>query len=257
MEQKSKTPWKIHPFLFAVFPIIFLFAINPDYVSAEEIILPILASLLAAFSLWVFLSFILKNKHKSGLIVSLGLFLFFSYGHFYNLFENLDIIYITHTIFFLIFLIVFIIGTYFFIKTKNKLNNVTTIVNFVALTLVVISIINVGTYYLDSDNFFEPTRVENEKKIDESKIMDSYPDIYYIILDEYADSDMLKKYLDYDNQEFISFLEEKGFHVASDRGGCRPPIPGPGGPRSAPGLPANWPCWRGRPWSGCRRADRS
>jgi len=89
-------------------------------------------------------------------------------------------------------------------------------VNFVALTLVVISIINVGTYYLDSDNFFEPTRVENDKKIDESKIMDSYPDIYYIILDEYADSDMLMKYFDYDNQEFISFLEEKGFHVASE-----------------------------------------
>jgi hypothetical protein len=111
---------------------------------------------------------------------------------------------------------VFIIGTYFFIKTKKKLNNATTIVNFVALTLVVISIINIGTYYLDSDNFFEPVIAENDNKIDESKILDSFPDIYYIILDEYADADMLKGYLDFDNQEFISFLEEKGFYVSSE-----------------------------------------
>jgi len=77
LKQKLKTSWVIHPFLFAVFPIIFLFATNIDIVPAEEIILPILASLLVAFSLWIFLGLILKHKHKSGLIVSLGLFLFF------------------------------------------------------------------------------------------------------------------------------------------------------------------------------------
>jgi len=216
LEQKLKTPWKIHPFLFAVFPIVFLFAINIDLVSAEEIILPIIVSLLAAFSLWVFLCFILKNKNKSALILSLGLFLFFTYGHFYNLFENSDQFTIPHEIFLTIFLTVFIIGTYFFIKTKKKLNNVTTIVNFVALTLVVISVINVGAYYLDSDNFFEPVKAASDNIIDESKIMGNYPDIYYIILDEYADSDMLNDYLGFDNQEFISFLEEKGFYVATD-----------------------------------------
>ena len=66
MKQKSKTSWVIHPFLFAVFPIIFLFATNIDIVPAEEIILPILVTLLAAFSLWISLGFILKNKNKSG-----------------------------------------------------------------------------------------------------------------------------------------------------------------------------------------------
>jgi len=189
---------------------------NIDIVSAEEIIFPIIVSLLAAFSLWVFLCIILKNKNKSGLILSLGLFLFFTYGHFYNSLESSDQIIIPHEIFLTIFLTVFIIGTYFFIKTKKKLNNATTIMNFVALTLVVISIINVGTYYLDPDNFFEPVKAESDKKIDESKILDSYPDIYYIILDEYADSDMLKGYLGFDNQEFISFLEEKGFYVSAE-----------------------------------------
>ena len=40
------------------------------------------------------------------------------------------------------------------------------------------------------------------------------PDIYYIITDSYARSDLLKSNLDYDNSQFISHLEEMGFYVA-------------------------------------------
>ncbi|MBS1598486.1 MAG: sulfatase-like hydrolase/transferase [Bacteroidetes bacterium] len=39
------------------------------------------------------------------------------------------------------------------------------------------------------------------------------PDIYLIVLDEYWGTDMLRKYFNYDNTAFISFLSENGFHV--------------------------------------------
>jgi hypothetical protein len=39
------------------------------------------------------------------------------------------------------------------------------------------------------------------------------PDIYYIVLDAYARSDILQEYYQYDNSEFISYLTEKGFIV--------------------------------------------
>jgi len=55
----------IHPFLFAIYPILFLFASNIDIVSPEEIVLPILITLLVAVSLWISLSFILKNQYKT------------------------------------------------------------------------------------------------------------------------------------------------------------------------------------------------
>lgn len=42
------------------------------------------------------------------------------------------------------------------------------------------------------------------------------PDIYYIILDAYARSDILQDYYDYDNSEFISHLNEKGFIVPAN-----------------------------------------
>ena len=46
-----------------------------------------------------------------------------------------------------------------------------------------------------------PTRVE--------------PDIYYIILDAYGRQDVLKKYYGYENQPFLSALEQRGFFVAN------------------------------------------
>lgn len=40
------------------------------------------------------------------------------------------------------------------------------------------------------------------------------PDIYYIVLDAYARSDVLKELFDYDNTPFLDRLEQKGFYVA-------------------------------------------
>ena len=40
------------------------------------------------------------------------------------------------------------------------------------------------------------------------------PDIYYIILDEYAHMDTMKEFFDYDNSDFVNNLVDKGFFVA-------------------------------------------
>ena len=40
------------------------------------------------------------------------------------------------------------------------------------------------------------------------------PDIYYIILDAYARSDVMKELFDFDNEPFLERLEQKGFFVA-------------------------------------------
>ena len=45
----------IHPFLFAVFPILFLYAHNIIETPAKQILIPIGASLILALALWAFL----------------------------------------------------------------------------------------------------------------------------------------------------------------------------------------------------------
>lgn len=39
------------------------------------------------------------------------------------------------------------------------------------------------------------------------------PDIYYIIVDEYARSDILQEFFNFDNKEFLNYLQQKGFII--------------------------------------------
>ena len=42
------------------------------------------------------------------------------------------------------------------------------------------------------------------------------PDIYYIVLDQYARADILQDYYGYDNSAFLTALKERGFYVAEE-----------------------------------------
>ncbi|MFB0520236.1 MAG: sulfatase-like hydrolase/transferase, partial [Desulfatiglandales bacterium] len=48
-----------------------------------------------------------------------------------------------------------------------------------------------------------------------SGIPQSLPDIYFIILDEYAHPETMKEWYDYDNSRFINSLEDKGFYIVN------------------------------------------
>jgi hypothetical protein len=50
----------------------------------------------------------------------------------------------------------------------------------------------------------------------ENSASGSLPDIYYIILDMYARADYLEEIYYHDNDEFLSFLTDKGFYIASE-----------------------------------------
>jgi len=170
--------------------------------SLFTIILPI------TFGIIFLLSLVLKNKKAIGFIVSIGLMIFFSYGHVHELISsNLEL----RNIYLLtIFLIFFIISVYYFVKTKRKLDNAVKITNAIGIILIVISGINII-----SDNITGNVSIDfidTSSNINTNQINDK-PDVYYIILDAYAGNDVLNDYFGYDNNEFISFLEENNFHV--------------------------------------------
>jgi len=207
----------IHPFLFAIFPIFFLFSNNVNSVSPSEIILPIMLVIIITFFIWIGLSFVLKNKIKSGFITSLGLILFFSYGHIYILFEEFQKdVDLSHLFLLIPTIALFGIGTYYFIKTKKPLNNATKIVNAVSVSILVISFYGIGEYFITEGYFTDELGESSAENPIQIANAESLPDIYYIILDGYAGSKALEIILNYDNSEFTDYLTEKGFNVASD-----------------------------------------
>ena len=240
LKKYNKKSSIIHPFLFAIFPIMFLYSENIHLLPSTEIILPLIIvvglSIIAYFSI----GFILKNKNKAALIITLFLIIFFSYGHIYNIIntsdlENFEIF--KHRYLLIPFFGSLVFGIIYFLKTKRKLDNATTITNFISCAIIGIILFNVIAD-ITQDNFFGSTKLsENEKYLgvgasdetlfdlffpssQDQKNIDNpnnkLPDVYYIILDEYGSNNALEKFFGYDNSELTSFLEENGFFVVSE-----------------------------------------
>ena len=206
----------IHPFLFAAFFLVFLFSFNIHELPPNVLIFPLVLSSIGVFLVWFLLKFILKNSKKSGLITSLSIFLFFSFGHISNQLTNKpnNSFELTQVHILIVFLIIFIAGTYFILKTNKKLDNATKITNGFAITLIILVSINIAPYYLEYNSITLNEYVIDQKISANNNL--NAPDIYYIIFDAYANSEILKKYLEYENQPFNNFLKENNFQFPSN-----------------------------------------
>ena len=79
-----KRLYVLHPFLFALFPVLFLYSHNTDLVSFSEIIVPSLLVLTFALMLAGVYRLVFRDKHKAGIAASVSLMLFFFYGRAYD-----------------------------------------------------------------------------------------------------------------------------------------------------------------------------
>lgn len=219
MLNKLKKLSVIHPFLLALFFVLFLFAHNIYEVYAADLLLPIVAVIALTLILFFSLRLITKSYVKSGIITSWFLVLFFSYGHIRDLiyslsrFEPCNPEDQTSINLFLasLFVLLFITGTFLVIKSRSNFQTFTQFLNVTATTLVVISLINIGIYEIKTINLGQG-KVNEESGLVSTE---NLPDVYYIIFDEYARASTLMEIYNYDSSEFTNYLTDKGFYVAS------------------------------------------
>ena len=206
----SKISFPFHPFLFVILPPLVIFIGNIEQLYLADLVLPTLLILIPTILLWIGFTFFFKSSTKSGLIVSLMLVLFFSYGTIFTKLNEIIVNFqISNTFFILPFLGIFILGFLYCFKTKRKLNNITTILNVVVITLVAVTLTQLIGYDFNPSYIFEDDiDISTQFRLTDS--LGEYPDIYYIILDEYAGSKILNDTFDYDNSEFIDYLRTNG-----------------------------------------------
>jgi len=212
----SKKNWVFYPFLLALFPILFLYSQNMGQVAFREVPIPAAVAMAAVGLILVVIWLIIRKKlNKSALITAILVVLFFSYGHIYNILEGKQIgplLIGRHRYLALLWLILAVIGIFLVARTRIDLKNINQVLNIVAVGLILVSIINISIFKIKSSNAsweFEP------KSGQESQIHTDM-DVYYIILDGYANSTTLKEEYGYDNSEFTQYLEQKGFYLASE-----------------------------------------
>ena len=221
MNQKEKLERKsiiFHPLLFAIFPVIAIYSQNLNLLLPKDIIFPILLFLGFGAGLWILLYLIFKDLVKTGLITSLSIFLFFSFGHISSiLYDSIKVITDKENfVLIIIFLIILIISARYLIKTKKPLNNATRIVSVIAISLFIFPLATTGAYFFQQDYSIDEKDDINTNFLTDTGNLSQFPDIYFIILDTYADYNILKDLFNFDNIEFLSYLSEKGFFVVEN-----------------------------------------
>jgi hypothetical protein len=206
-----------YPLLLAVYPILALLAANVSEVDVPAAFRPLLVSLLLASFLFIALRIIFKDWHKAGITLAFILLLFFSYGHIYNLIKNTMLLGLNigrHRVLAVVFLMLALGGTWLIVKRFKTNRTFTRVANFITLAMVCFSLIQIGNFHLQTGNTTRLPAIGASQDNNDLVVPDPAPDIYYIILDMYTRSDVLRSDFGYDNSWFIDELENMGFYVA-------------------------------------------
>jgi Sulfatase len=204
----------LHPFLMAAYPLLFLYSNNIGQFYPHVIVKPLLVILVSTLVVWGFLGFVLRNYHKAGIVVSVFLFLFFSYGHFKPFIGDR---YSTQLIL-LVWLLLLLLCIFLSFRLKESVKKWTYILNIVTGVLVVFTLI---TIVLRQSNSLDWSRkndfsTNSNEHFVQKKGGEYHPDIYFIVLDAYARDDVLKELYNFDNNEFLEYLRKKGFYIAEN-----------------------------------------
>lgn len=214
-----------YPWHFVALTAVFMvwgYILNPDLFDLGQVLLYTVVGIVTATLLFLILKrFMLL--HNAGLLTTIYVALFFSYGHLFEamvliaelfsvgirfLLANYAAIYVGLLI--LILVLMFL--------QKRHFPRITTFLNVMALTTFVIVAGNliqaVSLVQGAAQNKLDNPALQNIRLPETEP--DTLPDIYYIILDGYSSNSHLLSHFGYDNSEFTDALESFGFYVAYD-----------------------------------------
>ncbi len=238
MSEKSSP--LLHPFLFAVAPILFLFAHNAnelplfDRNSIIRLLLPGAIALCLAWALRLGLQRVVaKDRLLAGMLASLLLFLFFGFGHaqgvYFRTVERLggDLRYVVRGIpfghykfFFALWTAGGIAAIGLFLRWarshRGSLPGLTAYLNRVAAILLLMAMIQIA--WTESGRVLHSKGNKGLQDIQAAPAAGrsvDHPDIYYIILDSYPAAGTLRESYGFDNQDFLDYLIGKGFYLAA------------------------------------------
>ena len=207
------------PVIIVIYFLLFHYANNVSIVSFSRSFNIFLIFLGIAILISFIFYFIFRGDFKRASIgASIFLIFFLTYGLFYDWLSKINIILIKHYS-----LLPLILSLGLCLSFLINYLNQKTIKNLYKALIIIFPVL-IG-YNLVRIIPAEISKAELNKMNDQITISDhrntegkiSFPDIYYIILDEAAGFDVARNYFDYDQVDtFVEFLDEKGFYVAEN-----------------------------------------
>jgi hypothetical protein len=202
-----------------LFSILSLYATNVELVAVSNSIRLLILGFVSVTVLFLILRLILRDGYRAGLASSLVVVMFTSFGHVYNFLVVYLIqrsIYLPADVLTAVWAAILILGVWWIIRKIKNPGMMNGYLNIISVALFLFPLGQIVFFQIQSAG---KTGVQNTVESlpaggGIANSSETLPDIYYIILDEYGRSDALREFLDYDNSEFIEYLQVKGFYVA-------------------------------------------
>jgi len=219
-----KKPFFLHPLLFALYPVLFLYSQSTSEVSIKEIVLPAIVVICCALLALSLFMVILKDREKACVVTSIFLLLFFSYGAVWNMIVRLsggELMFVRQRYMAPVWAVVLFLVPFFLARIKGvkTLHGLNLFLTIMVLTLITFSLVDTGLHKyravmtVHRASLFSPQPIVGDMP---KSCPGSLPDIYYIILDSYSSNGALKEFFNFDNEEFTNYLVRKGFVIADE-----------------------------------------
>jgi len=211
----------VHPFFFAVFPIIFVYSHNLGEVLPRQLLVPILGSVLLMGCFWMTGIAITRNVHKASILCSFLLVIFFSYGHILHILSGItgpSVYSRRHEIMLSLLCALIPAGSLLILKLKKNLKDISYVFNVTGLVLVLLPASQIG-YHMSKSGIFQKTISNHDPRLLQEGHAPSgkkYPDMFYIITDGYARADVLREKYNFNNSAFLEKLKTRGFQIAQE-----------------------------------------
>jgi hypothetical protein len=216
----------LHPLLFAAYVVLFSYTHNFEFAPAAGTLIVLLAIATGGVAvLWGALLLVTRDARRAAIAASAALVVFVSYGHVKNLvtawswgfeFFSLRVGHVKMAAA-VCGAIALLVTVWLKRASRDSAVVATTVLNRTGYALVLLSLTHLMTVVVAGwgESATEPWADVDSAAVREGPHnSDSRPDIYYIILDAYGGSDVLKELYGYDNTAFIDWLTRNGFYVA-------------------------------------------
>ncbi|MDQ4035369.1 MAG: hypothetical protein M3153_05505 [Chloroflexota bacterium] len=201
----------LHPLLTAAYPVVFLFASNAaDQVTLEPLWRPLALAVGGAAMLLAAATFLVRDWHRAALLTTVLVVTFFGYGHAWNAAaEFLD------SQWPLIAAWVLLAGISLFVAWRfgRRARAATRALNLIAVIALLLNAWSLAGTMVAFGAVDPPRDDLSDLELAPPDPTD-LPDVYYIVLDRYAGSKALAETYDFDNEPFLTALEDRGFRVA-------------------------------------------
>ncbi len=210
--------WIVHPILFSLYPVLFLFSYNIHQYREEVLGMPIILSLLFGAIIYFICYLIFRKIQPAAILASGFILIFFSYSRIQdqvkNLYINLGSFALgPDKVLLILFPVVLAIIIVIIFKFKSYLRSINKVLNIIAIVLVSFSIFNISLFEIKTGRILTLELDFGLSGEDETTKITDKPDIYYFVFDRYGGDKTMQLY-GYDNSGFLNYLKSKGFYIA-------------------------------------------